>query len=56
MVDKKDSSDDTSIGHVLLESALAMAKKCSLQTLLLYVDGLSEIGELEGIDYSCDAR
>ena len=44
--------EKSAIGHVLLQSALEMAKKCSLQTLLLYVDGLNRLDELDTIDFS----
>jgi len=44
--------EKSSIGHVLFQSALEIAKKCSLQTLLLYVDGLNRLDELDTIDFS----
>lgn len=43
---------DTSISHALLQSALDMADKCSLQSLLLYVDGLPKLEDLDAIDFS----
>ena len=37
---------------VMLEAARDIIRKSNLQTLLLYVDGLEDLGELELIDFS----
>jgi len=41
-----------STSRVMLEAALEVIRKCHLQALLLYVDGLHEIKELETIDFA----
>lgn len=45
-------TQNASISNALLRSALDMAKRCSLQSLLLYVDGLPKLDELDTIDFS----
>ena len=47
---KKRHTNSKSIGRVILQSALDLARQCHLKTLLLYVDGLENINELESID------
>lgn len=48
---KAQREENISISHVFLQAALDMAQKCSLQSLLLYVDGFTQLEELENLDF-----
>ncbi|MCK5269845.1 MAG: diadenylate cyclase [Sedimentisphaerales bacterium] len=47
----KSAKEEISTSRVMLDAALEVIKKCGLQALLLYVDGLDDIAELKSIDF-----
>lgn len=45
------TTEEMSISKIMLQAALDVAQKSNLKSLLLYVDGLKDYGDLEALDY-----
>jgi len=45
------STDQDSVSQIVLNSALDIAHKCKVKSLLIFIDGLSDSGELDQINF-----